>query len=245
MKTTILSCFFYLLAFLPATAQEKPSAEAEAFFKKAMSEINPRHVAWIKSTAKTIHEKNMSDADAKKMASQYGTLGNMNNADIDALAFLVMMQASKDAQEDLKSIMAGVKSSNEQKKQIRDLQQDFEQHKKDVSRPRLDSIKLVLIKQPVVQTVNTGKVMRPVKIVPTNTARNKQLTTVSRTVTKEEIDKTEKDIKVKLDSLNEMGDMESLRLQMAMDRQNKMMNSLSNILKKISDSESSIIQNMK
>ena len=245
MKTTIITCFFYLLAFLPAAAQEKSSPQAEAFFKKAMSEINPRHVAWIKSTAKTVHEKNMSDADAKKMASQYGVLGNMNISDIEALVVLVMMQASKDAQEDLKSIMASVKSSNEQKKQVRDLQRDFEQHKKDVSRPRLDSIKLVLKNQPVGQRVNTGKMMRPVKMVPTNTVSNKQLATVSRTVTKEEIDKTEQDIKDKLDSVSEMGEMESLRLQMAMDRRTKMMNDLSNLLKKMIDTESSIIQNLK
>lgn len=100
-------------------------------------------------------------------------------------------------------------------------------------------------KPPVVQTVNTGKVMRSEKMVPTNTTRNKQLTTVSPTVTKDEIDKTEQDIKDKLDSVNEMGETESLRLQMAKDRISKMMSSLSNIMKKISDSESSIIQNMK
>ncbi len=245
MKTTILSCFFCLLTFLPASAQEKPSPQAEVFFKKAMTEINPRHVAWIKSTAKKVQEKNMSDSDAKKMASEYGALSNMNNADIEALCFLVLMEASKNTQEDLKSMMAVVKSNNEQKKQIRDLQRDFAQHKKDVSRPRLDSIQFVLKKPPVVQTVNTGKVMRSEKMVPTNTTRNKQLTTVPPTVTKDEIDKTEQDIKDKLDSVNEMGETESLRLQMAMDRISKMMSSLSNIMKKISDSESSIIQNMK
>lgn len=49
----------------------------------------------------------------------------------------------------------------------------------------------------------------------------------------------------RLDSLSEMGEMESLRLQMAMDRQSKMMSTLSNILKKISDTAQSITQNLK
>lgn len=48
-----------------------------------------------------------------------------------------------------------------------------------------------------------------------------------------------------LDSLSEMGEMESLRLQMAMDRQSKMMSTLSNLLKKISDTAQSITQNLK
>ncbi|MEO8416011.1 MAG: hypothetical protein ABI472_20285 [Ginsengibacter sp.] len=245
MKTIIINCFFCMLAFLPALAQEKPSDDAEAFFKKAMSEINPRHVSWIKATAKKVNEKNMSESETRNMASQYAVLGNMNNSDMEALAFLVMMQASKDAQEDLEAIMADVKSINEQKKQVRDLQQDFEQHKKNVSKPGLDSIKLILKKQPVVHSVNTGIVVQPVKMVPTNAVREKQLTTVSPTVTKEEIGKAEQDIKDKLDTLSEMGETESLRLQMAMDRQSKMMTTLSNLLKKVSDSESSIIRNLK
>jgi hypothetical protein len=48
-----------------------------------------------------------------------------------------------------------------------------------------------------------------------------------------------------LDSMSEMGEMESLRLQMAMDRLSKMMSTLSNLLKKISDTSSQIVQNMK
>ncbi len=48
-----------------------------------------------------------------------------------------------------------------------------------------------------------------------------------------------------LDSMSEMGEMESLRLQMAMDRLSKMMSSLSNILKKISDTANAITQNLK
>jgi hypothetical protein len=53
------------------------------------------------------------------------------------------------------------------------------------------------------------------------------------------------DIKSNLDSLSEMGETESMRLQMAMDRQSKMMATLSNILKKMSDTNDSIVQNIK
>lgn len=63
--------------------------------------------------------------------------------------------------------------------------------------------------------------------------------------TKSELDKLVAASKKKLDSMSEMGEMESLRLQMAMDRLSKMMSTLSNILKKISDTASSITQNIK
>lgn len=53
------------------------------------------------------------------------------------------------------------------------------------------------------------------------------------------------EVKSKLDSLSEMGEMESLRLQMAMDRLSKFMTALSNIMKKISDTADGIVSNLK
>ena len=52
-------------------------------------------------------------------------------------------------------------------------------------------------------------------------------------------------IKRSLDSMSEIGEAESLRLQMAMDRLSKMISTLSNILKTISDTAQSILQNLK
>jgi len=48
-----------------------------------------------------------------------------------------------------------------------------------------------------------------------------------------------------LDSMSELGETESLRLQMAMDRLSKLMTTLSNVMKKISDTAESITQNLK
>jgi len=48
-----------------------------------------------------------------------------------------------------------------------------------------------------------------------------------------------------LDSMSEMGETESLRLQMAMDRLGKLMSTLSNILKKTSDTAATIAANLK
>ena len=55
------------------------------------------------------------------------------------------------------------------------------------------------------------------------------------------IDKAKSD----LDSMSEMGEMESLRLQMAMDRTSKMMSTLSNSLEKVSDTAEGITANLK
>lgn len=57
----------------------------------------------------------------------------------------------------------------------------------------------------------------------------------------ETVDRAKQD----LDSKSEMGETESLRLQMAMDRLSKMMSTLSNLLKKNSATAQSITQNLK
>ena len=70
---------------------------------------------------------------------------------------------------------------------------------------------------------------------------------ISRTLVldADKFDRLTDTIKDRLDSLSELGEIESLRLQMAMDRLSKFMQTLSNILKKMSDTDSEIIQNLK
>jgi hypothetical protein len=48
-----------------------------------------------------------------------------------------------------------------------------------------------------------------------------------------------------LDSMSGLSEMTSMRLQMALDRRSRMMTTLSNVLKKMSDTQDSIEQNMK
>jgi len=96
-------------------AQRQPTAEEEALFSKLMSGINTRHVQWVKNTAKEANEKKLSPDDINNKAKEYAALGSMNGQDIEALAFLVLMQAAKSAREDLKAIMAKVKQSTNKK----------------------------------------------------------------------------------------------------------------------------------
>ena len=53
------------------------------------------------------------------------------------------------------------------------------------------------------------------------------------------------DLKGRLDGMNELSEMTSMRLQMAMDRRSKFVETLSNVLKKIDETSEAIVQNMK
>ncbi len=215
----------------------------EAVFNKAMKDINPKYSAWVRSVAPQVNEKNMSEADVKQMTTtQWSVLGSMNGQDIEAIAFLVLMQAAKSAQEDLKSIMAGVKAINDQKSKLRGALTTLNDKNQKITTIRLDSIKRISMQTQVIQKQNN-----PERITTTTSNNNNTIRPVRTPVmaTQPEIDATVDKAKSDLDSMSEMGEMESLRLQMAMDRMSKMMSTLSNLLKKISETAQSITQNLK
>lgn len=233
MKSILVSSFLFLFAISFATAQEKPSPDAEAFFKKAMSSINPQHVAWVKKTAKTANEKNMTDADVKTEATNWVVLGNLNSGDIEALCFLVMMQASKSSQEDLKAIMAKVKAINNQKQQQREMLSKMQQQQ-SLSQVQLDSFNLLKNKMIALQKHQNPDTVRYIK---SGIVRNQ--------IVKVDVGRKIEEIKRDLDSMSEMGEEQQLKMQMYMDRRSKIMETLSNLMKKISDTQDEIIKNMK
>lgn len=222
MKIIAPLFFFGLLCNFSVNAQREYTPEEEAFFSKAMSLINAKHVRWIKSTAQEANQKNLAAEEVQAKANSYGILGGMRNLDIEAMAFLVLMQASKSAQEDLKAIMAQVKSINNQKKKMREALTSLEDPGISVSRAQIDSFNRLLIK-------------------PATSLRQQN----NQSVTKQEINNLRLKMKNDLDSMSEMGEMESLRMQMLMDRRSKIMSTLSNLLKKISQTQDNIISNLK
>ena len=128
---------------------------------------------------------------------------------------------------------------NEEKQKLREAQALMEKNKNEMSRQKLDSFKQITNLK--VNTVTTTPTTRVQTIQPSPKVNTQANTQVSAT----EIKQVQDSLKSKLDSMNEMSEMTSLRLQMMMDRRSKFISTLSNIMKKISDTQSAIIQNMK
>ena len=234
MKLPAILFFSSMLIISPVVvAQPVPTAEEEALFTKLMSGINPKHVQWVKTTARETNENKLTPEDVKLKTQSYAVLGSMNGQDIEALAFLVMMQAAKSAQEDLKVIMANVKAINEQKAKQRALLSNMQQQR-TMTAIQLDSFKLL---QNRTLALQQGRNVDSIKFV-RSSGRIQQ-------VSKTEIDAMKEKLKSDLDSMSGMGEMQTIRLQMAMDRMSKMMSTLSNLLKKISKTSDEIIQNLK
>ncbi len=139
-------------------------------------------------------------------SAEWATPGDSENAEIEALAFIVLMEASKSAEEDLKEIMASVKAIAQAKTAVR------------VS-PRGRTSK---------SSVDVESILQ-VMLAVYGKERDEEIETLQRD----------------LDAGAELSELDSLRLQIEMDRNSKMMSALSNLLKKLADTNSSIVQNLK
>jgi len=178
--------------------------------------------------------------------TELASLGDLGGNDIEALAFLVLMQAAKSAQEDLKAVMARVKAINEAKSAVRDLMSSVS---KDVAtnagqkngEPPLDLSEGMgsekayhRARLPVAEPTSDGTI--PTVLTELHKGRITQV---------DQLRGIREALTGKLDSLSELSELEQLRLQMAVDRRSKAMSVLSNVLKKMSEAQAAIVANQK
>ena len=221
------SVFAPIFAEAQAPSAFPPGAEARE--AQLMVKVGPQTRAWIRQeAAREAHLPEVAETVAVNAVRKYAVLGDISNADIEAVAFLVMMQAAKSAQEDLKAIAAGVKQVNDAK----------------AAAARSANVKAAAparsLRSPPPATNSAA-----VRSAPANRVVANRAAISPRPLPKAEFDRKLDGIRNDPDSLSEMGEMESLRLQMAMERRSKAMQTLSNILKKMSDTNASITQNLK
>jgi hypothetical protein len=179
--------------------------------------------------------------------SGYANLGALGDGDIMALTVIVMMEAAKSAREDLKAIMDGVKAINAAKSALRKVAtligrdvasnscRYAEIRSLDLSRGLGSERAYHKAEVPCLDPDAPGGV----RLAKVDLWPGRKLTTSS------ELEAVLDDVKGRLDSMSELGEMESLRLQLAMDRMSKLMTAISNLLKKASDTAQQIAQNIK
>jgi hypothetical protein len=157
-------------------------------------------------------------------------------ADIESLVLVVMMGAAQGMTDDLKQIMAEVKSMTAAKQNLRDL----------ISKVARD---VVVSTVAGVQGKEVGFARNglggerayhrvPIPVPDPDSPGGVQTVAVdlveSRIATLDTLRAVQDDLKGRLDSMNEMSEMTWLRLQMAMDRRSKFIEALSNLMKQIS-----------
>lgn len=213
-------------------AQQAIPANANAFYQTAMQHINPKHIAWVRGTAASMANKQSDAAGLRVLAGSYGKNFNLNETDINALIALLMMQMAKDSEQDLKAQMDAMKKNNDDKKKIRDAMDQLDKSKNTLSKTAADSFRRLA----ATTQINYTK---------TNIASAKVTNAATANVSPAELKNLQDELKQKSDQLSDMSQSQGIRLQMLMDRRSKAMEELSNLMKKISETESGIIQNLK
>jgi hypothetical protein len=88
------------------------------------AKIQPSARSWILQRARLESQKNTLDVTSLKADAKghfQPTNGNMTDGDLEALAFLVLMDAAKSAEDDLNLIMAETKAITNSKQALRDI----------------------------------------------------------------------------------------------------------------------------
>ena len=228
----------------PVATEVRPiQPEMTRRFAALQPRLQPSARMWVEQQARVEAQKSAPDVAGLESAirSRFRTnarsAANAPGADIEAVAFLVMMQATQDMDKDLQAIMAEVKSMTNAKQKLRDL---INQVNKDVAdnagKPDAPCL-----------TPQCGSLASELKELAATTAglRNPVRLSAPARPTHANLRVLQGQLKQNLDSMSEMSETESLRLQMVMDRRSKFMATLSNILKKMSNTSDSIVQNMK
>jgi hypothetical protein len=208
------------------------------------SKLQPSAQAWVAQQAKLESQKQAPDAASIAAAARnrfpaLNTRGNSANTnDIDSLIAIVMMQAANDAENDLKQIMDGVKTINNAKQEMRNLISELQAMQAALASSKPSD---------TCQTPTCRQLPSRLKELSAATASlpHPVRTTAPAKLTTANLNTLAGQLKSDLDSMNEMSETTSMRLQMLMDRRSKFVEALSNIMKKIDDTQSTILQNIK
>jgi hypothetical protein len=117
-KNLLLFPFFIcLVKNLDAQVPTAMPADAATFYINAMPAIRHQVKDIVLHTASAIkHRKTNADSLSQRLRTNK-ILKGMNNNDIDGITVLIMVQASKDADADLKLMVLGISHRVEQKQQ--------------------------------------------------------------------------------------------------------------------------------
>jgi hypothetical protein len=239
MKRGLFSFLAVCLLFpFIVSAQRPDTSGSVVLFRKAMSGINPQHVSWVKTSANTVNVKELwkTEMEVNNMAEQYTISGALSGVNIDALAFLVMMQAAKDAQKELAEIMAEIKKINAKKAKISVALAKVNAKYPKISRTEYNHFMELLDELHEDEELKEEEHKdedREHKVNKEEDQENKLHQRLKTAPTLTDLEYLKQDLAFENEALVEMGETESSELQMAKERRDKYLSIISNQLKKV------------
>jgi hypothetical protein len=219
------------------------SPEITQRYDNLQKHLKPSAKSWVDQQAKIEAQRNQPDMATleeqvrQRFAASLDKKSKDPAGDISSIMFLVMAQATQDADQDLKEMMSQMQATSDSKKKLREEQDQLKQdlaatHDKMTKECHTSACKTLPaeLKQ---LSVATAASPHPVRLV------------APQKLTYGDVQQMISQIQNEKDSLDEMSEQEQLKLQMYMDRRSKAEAALSNLMKKMNDTHMSIIQNLK
>jgi hypothetical protein len=184
-----------------------------------------------------------SEALGRSSASGLGLLAA--GADTAELAFVVLMEATRDADQDLRDIMAEVRAVTNAKARLRHI---IARVQHDIAENTGASDGHLTFDQDGLGGEESYH-HAPLPVPDAGSAGGVRAVATDLhpglVMTWDQLAAIQANLQGDLDSMNEMSEMTSMRLQMAMDRRSKFIQTLSNVMKKIDSTQETIVQNLK
>jgi putative addiction module CopG family antidote len=164
--------------------------------------------------------------------------------DVSEAAFLVMLMATKDMDDDIRTIMQEIKALTAAKQKLRQLIRKVDRDvvnnygQKEPLSYLPDGMSSEEAYHGAQMPIPDPQAEGGVKFIQVDLYAGK---IVGPAHLRSILD----DLKGQLDGMNEMSEMTSLRLQMILDRRSKFISTLSNIMKKMSETQDVLVQNLK
>lgn len=113
-------CTFFFSKNLVAQVSKVIPPDADDFYNKSMPQLRPQVKNIVLQTAKAIENRKINADSLLHSLNNNKGLKRMSNNDIAGIMVLIMIQASKDADDDLKKIVLEISRSNDQKKESKE-----------------------------------------------------------------------------------------------------------------------------
>jgi hypothetical protein len=235
----------------PTTIQPMPPAVG-LLAGTLHAKLKKSAAAWIDQQAAIEAQNKGTDLDALRAAvsirfakslkpanKHVSTTGiNAADQDVEAVVFMVLSEAAQQQENDLTAVMQQMDQINRQKAAMRQLLDEAQQSASTAKPKQRDKeCNTSFCKSlPSRFVAVAGLSLR---------GETPLVTSVPQKLTYADLDSVQVQMNHDLDSMNEMSEMTSMRLQIAMDRRSKLVETLSNVMKSISDTDNSIVANLK
>jgi hypothetical protein len=193
----------------------------------------------LRAQIRSRFSSSLSSSSAKPGSGQMSAKDALPaGADIEALVFVVMMQATENMDQDLQQMLTEVKAETAAKQKLRNLQNEIEEDAASGDGPQA---------QQVCRTFACASIPSELRQLAADTAHLKHPISlaVPPHATYGQIQQVKTQISRALDSLSDISQQQQLQLQTLMDRRSQFEETLSNLMKSQQDTSSSIVSNLK